>query len=224
MDRGHLVERQDRAAVNLVAPAVDDRRHAVHPEGCRHVTGDGVGVEEQHPLALRDERGSEVRGDHRLADAALRVEHDHGLAAAAPVGLVDLALEDRTGAVVDGGRADAHRLDPPADRFGGVGADDVLVVGMPRRGLVERVERARVDHEQGRDRPAALVERGPGVLAVEVVGLGIDHGDDDVLARGQQVGELAGAADVDRIEPAGMELEADRVGLRVREQDRDGGA
>ena len=91
------------AAVDLVAPAVDDRRHGVHAERRWHVAGDRVGIEEQHPLAPRGQRVSQVRGDHRLADAALGIEHDDGLASTPPVALVDLALEDGTRAIVDGG-------------------------------------------------------------------------------------------------------------------------
>ena len=45
------------------------------PSEVRDVAGHGVGVDEQDRLALAGlERGGEVRGDGRLADAALRVE------------------------------------------------------------------------------------------------------------------------------------------------------
>ena len=127
---GDVGERLDRAALELVAPAVDDRAHVLDAERRRDVAGHGVGVDEQDALALADlERGGEVRRDGRLADAALRVEHgDDGRAAGPAVGGHVAALEDRARAVVDGLAADAHRLDAPAQRLGGVGPGEVLVL------------------------------------------------------------------------------------------------
>ena len=117
----------DRAAVGLVAPAVGDRPDALDPERRGHVTGHGVGIDEQDRLALADlERRREVGRDGRLADAALRVEDRDRRGAAMPAAEV-AALEDRAAAVVDGLAPDAHRLDPPADRVGRVGPREVFV-------------------------------------------------------------------------------------------------
>ena len=48
------VERLDRPAFELVAPAVDDRAHLVETERRGHVAGHGVGIDEQDGLALAD--------------------------------------------------------------------------------------------------------------------------------------------------------------------------
>ena len=115
---GDLGERLGRAALGLVAPAVGDRPDLLEAERRRDVARDRVGVEEQDLLALVElERRGEVRRDGRLADAALRVEdRDDGRPARQSPISDRAALDDRAGAVVDGHRPDAHRLDPPAER------------------------------------------------------------------------------------------------------------
>src|SRR6478752_2415938 len=129
MRRSHVVERLDGTALGLVAPVVGHGPDAVDPERGRDVAGHGVGIDEQDRLALaRLDGGSEVGGDRRLADPALGVEHGYGRRAPVPgAGSEVAALEDRPAAVVDGLAPDAHRLDAPAARIGGVGAGEVLV-------------------------------------------------------------------------------------------------
>ena len=80
-----LGERQHRAAVHLVAPGVDDGRDRVHAQRRRDVPGHRVGVDQEDPLPACDQRRREVGGDHRLADAALRVEHERASGRGGPI-------------------------------------------------------------------------------------------------------------------------------------------
>jgi hypothetical protein len=130
--RRQVGERRGHLPVHQLVPAVDHGLDVLEPERHGDVPGDGVGVDQEDLLALPDlERGRQVRGDRCLPDAALRVEDRDDRRAVAPqVGIERvIAHEDRAAAVVDGVAADAHRLDAPAHRLGGVGAGQVLVVG-----------------------------------------------------------------------------------------------
>ena len=213
-------ERLDRAALGLVAPAVGDGPDVLEPERRGDVAGHGVGVDEQDLLVAMDlERRREVGRDGRLADAALRVEdRDDGRPARPVAHLHRAALDDRAGAVVDGHRADAHRLDPPADRVGGVGAGEELV-GRVR--AEHPVDRARRHDHQRRDLPLALVEE-PVVLERGVeVGLAVEDRDRDVVAVLEERLELVGRADGDRLEARAAELLGDDSALRHGQCDDD---
>ena len=221
---GLLVEGQDRATLQLVAPRVDDRRGAVHAERDRHVTGDRVRVDQQDALPAGDQDGGEVGGDRGLAHAALGVEHGDQLAPPAPVAGLELALEDRAAAVVHGDRADAHRLDAPADRFGGVGARQVLVVVVARRRPVDVVERRGIDHEERRDVPALLMEQRPRVGPPVGLPIRVHDRNRHVPPDGQEDRQLVRVGGQDRLEPAHTELADDGFPLRRGQQDRDGRA
>ena len=95
-------------------------------------------------------------------------------------------LQDGPAAVVDGLAADAHGLDPPADRIGRVGPREVLVAGAVVVHLGHPLVRLRrtttVSAGIGR---LGLLECAP-VLADEVlVGFAVEDGDGDV-APGRQ--------------------------------------
>ena len=63
------------------------------------------------------------------------------------------------GAVVDGLAADAHRLDPPAQGLGGVGAREVLVLDAAAGTAAELIEGPRRDdHERG-DGPPGVAQQ-----------------------------------------------------------------
>ena len=213
----------DRAAVELVAPRVDDRPDAVHAERDRDVAGDRVGVHEEDALAAGDQRRGEVDGDHRLADAALGVEHGDQLAAPRPVAALELALR----APARCRRRTAmermhHRLDPPADRLRRVGPRQVLV------GLVAGASAS------SRSSVGGLTTSSAGMIAVRVeerprprrriVGIALDvedaHG--DVAARGQEGGELAPSPSTVRgSKPAVRSSSTTGLALGGRQQERD---
>ena len=104
------------------------------------------------------------------------------------------ALQDGPGAVVDGLAADAHRLDPPAQRLGGVGAGEVFVLDAAARTRAELVERpGRHDHER-RDRPAAVAQETVELERSVEVGLAVKDRDRDVACAGQERLELVRVA------------------------------
>ena len=107
------------------------------------VAGDGVGVDQQDRLALAGlECRGEVRGDGRLADAALRVEDRDRRGPRVPAGRAT-SPPWRTGPLPSSTvvAPDAHRLDAPADRVGRVGASEVFVVAS-RPGASRRAARS----------------------------------------------------------------------------------
>ena len=130
MGRREVGEGLDRSALGLVAPGVHDGPHALDAERRGDVTGHRVGIDEQDVLARRI-----WRRRARLVATVVLPTPPFGLKTATMVarraqrvGLDRAALEDRADAVVDGLAADAHRLDPPAQGLGGVGAGEVLVL------------------------------------------------------------------------------------------------
>ncbi len=212
MGRGELGEGLARAAVGLVAPAVDDGPHGVDAERSGDVTGHRVGVDEQDGLALVDLEGAgEVRRDGRLADAALRIEDGDDRRAPGPaVGLDRSALEDRPAAVVDGLAADEHRLDAPAERLGGVGPGEVLVLdGTTHRLAGQPIEGARRDDHERRDGAAALAQERVVLERLVEVGLAVQDGDADVATIHQEGFELLRLRDRDDLESGRAQLSGD---------------
>ncbi len=204
-----------RAAVGLVAPAVGDGPDRVDGQRHRHVTGHGVGIDEQDRLVLPHlERGGEV-GRHRgLADAALRVEDGDGRGTSAPARQADLAaVQDRTAAVIDGLASDAHRLDPPADRIGGERSGEVLVVRVAdiEAGVV--LERSRRDDGEGRDRVFRIVDDGFEGTRLGLVDLAVEHGQGDCRAGSRRLAEIGRIDHLDDVEAGTRELSADRCGF-----------
>ena len=157
--RGDLDQRLDRAAFELVAPASTTVRTLSMPERRADVAGDGVGVDEQHALALAGPGGRTAR----LVATVVLPTPPFGLKTAMTVARRVQPSACRSppwrigpGAVVDGLAADAHRLDPPAQRLGRVGAGEVLVLDAARGPVGgQLVERARRDDHERRDGPAA---------------------------------------------------------------------
>ena len=141
------------AALGLVLPGVGHRADLLQSEGRRHVARDSVSVNEQDALVLAElERRREVGRDRGLAYAALRAEDGHDRRPPRPVAELDAGrLQDRAAAVVDGLRADAHRLDAPANGLGGVRSREVLVVDRRLRDVGgQAVHRPwRDDHQRG---------------------------------------------------------------------------
>ena len=222
--RCEIDEGRRRLAVHQVAPAVDDGLDLLEPERDRDVTGHRVGVDEEDLLALPDlEGGGEVHGDRRLPDAALRVEDRDDRRALAPqVGIERTGAEDRAAAVVDGEAADAHRLDAPAHRLGGVGTRQVLVVG-PGCARIEALEGALRDDHEARDRLFLVVEDRVVLERLVKVRLAVEDGDGDVAPLGEDGFELVRPADDDRLEPRLAQLGRDRCGLGGRKRDGDCG-
>ena len=129
------------------------------------------------------------------------------------VGLDRAALEDRAGAVVDGLAADAHRLDPPAERLGGVGPGEVLVLDVARASEPSWSRaRWRDDHER-RDGPAGVAQQRVVLERLVEVGLAVEDRDRDVAAARQERLELVGVADGRDREAGVAQLGGDRGGL-----------
>ena len=176
--------------------------------------GDGVAVDEQHALTLADlkHRGN-VDRDRRLAHAALGVEHDDDLAAAG-VGVVHrrsiVGIDDTAGGIVGGDLgANEHRLDPPAQRLGGVGAGEILVADAGSSRQPHPVEGSGRHDHQRRDVAALIVEESVHLdRPIEVV-LPVQDGNADVVALDEKDRELFGGVDRDRVVAGLHQLRAD---------------
>ena len=212
------------AALGLLAPAVGDRPDLLEPERGGHVAGHGVGVDEQDPLAVVElEGGREARRDGRLADAALRIEDRDDRRALLPIAHLGGRLDDRAGAVVDRDRADAHRLDAPAERLRGVRPGEELVLDhRPRRADGQAVEGSRREDHERRDLAAAIAQQGVVLERGIEVALAVEDRDGDVAATGQGGLEVLGASDGQCVESGLAEFGHDGDLLLGRKCDDDG--
>ncbi len=169
---------------------------------------------------LQDRR--EVRRDGGLADTALGIEDRQDRGALGPaVGFDRSTLQDRTRPVVDGLAADAHGLDAPAQRFGGIRAGEILVLDLTRTWIEPREGALRDDH-QGRDRPPAVAEQRVVLERLVEVGLAIEDRDGDIAPAGEQSLELVRMGDGRDREAGGAKLGGDRSGFVGWKGDSDG--
>ena len=168
---------------------------------------DGVAVDQQNPLVLADlQQRRDVDGDCGLSDSALGVEDDDDLAPSG-IHLVDFHREVRVqhfaiarlAYVLHGGFGpDEHGLDAPAERFGRVGASEVLVVGARTPAQTHSIEGSRCYDHQRWDVAVLIVQQrihleGP----VEVV-LAVEDRYADVVPGVQQCLELVSRLHLDR--------------------------
>ena len=117
--------------LDVLVPGVDDRADLFQSERRGHVSGDGVGVEQQHPLAAVDlQCGGQVERDGRLAHATLGIEHGDDRRPLGPGMRVQamVGFDDRADPMVDRLGANEHRLDSPAQRVCRIRPGEVLVV------------------------------------------------------------------------------------------------
>jgi hypothetical protein len=138
------------------------------------------------------------------------------------VGIERAGAEDRPAAVIDGVAADAHGLDAPAHRLGGVGARQVFVV-VPGSAGIEALEGALRDDHEGRDRLFLVVEDRVVLERLVEVRLAVEDRDGDVAPLGEDGFELVRPADGDRLEPRLAQLGRDRRGLGCGKRDGDCG-
>jgi hypothetical protein len=94
---------------------------------------------------------------------------------------------------------DEHRLDPPPQRLGRIGAGEVLVVDACLAGQAHSIEGPRGDHHQGRDVPVLVVEQGVHLQGPVEFVLAVEDGYADVPAIVQQLLEFVGGLDLDRL-------------------------